>query len=162
MKGQRDRCGRFGPHGGKEFSAPVGQVLPTQTYQAQPIGCACCTQPRLQGRSPRTGRGQGRDVMSCPLSSFLPALPPQWLAEESLSKAASSPCLCFKPPFAQATEPAAGATVGGYSQIHSCPFSSSRGGTLTTSRAALGQPLILYVLSLSPLQSLRPLQAACA
>lgn len=43
--------------------------------------------------------------MSCLLSSFLLAPPPQWLAEESFSKTASSPCLCFKLPFAQATQP---------------------------------------------------------
>lgn len=46
LKGQRDGCHRFG----MEFTAPAGQVLPTQTNQAQPRVCGC-TQPRIQGRS---------------------------------------------------------------------------------------------------------------
>lgn len=54
LKGQRDGCRRFGPHGRMEFTAPAGQVLPTQTNQAQPRVCDC-TQPRIQGRSPGTG-----------------------------------------------------------------------------------------------------------
>lgn len=52
----------------------------------------CLLHPaRLQGRPPRTGRGQVGDVMPCLPSSLLPVLSPQREAGESPSKVASSP-----------------------------------------------------------------------
>lgn len=60
------------------------------TYQAQPRRCACCTQPRLQGRPPKTGRGQGRYVMSCLRFAAASCLRCHH-KHESPSKAASSP-----------------------------------------------------------------------
>lgn len=52
-------------------------------------------------------------------------------------------CTLPKPHSLRDPKPAAGAAVGGYSQIRGCPFSSSCGGDLTTSRAVLGQALTL-------------------
>lgn len=99
LKGQRDGCHRFGPHGRMEFTAPAGQALPTQTNQAQPRVCDC-TQPRIQGRSPGTG-----SIMPRFHSSFLPTPPPQWAARECPRGDSILPAcerLCFNLPFAQA------------------------------------------------------------
>lgn len=101
LKGQRDGCHRFRPHGRMEFTAPAGQVLPTQTNQAQPRVCDC-TQPRIQGRSPGTGRVQH----NAPISQQLSACTATAMGSTRMPPGRQHlPCvrrLCLNLPFAQA------------------------------------------------------------
>lgn len=121
LKGQRDGCHRSGPHDRMEFTAPAGQVLPTQTNQAQPRVCGC-TQPRIQGRSPGTGRVEH----NAPISQQLSACTSTTMSStECPRETASSPSVCLCALTCPLPKPAAGARVGGVFQIHSCPFSSS-------------------------------------
>lgn len=122
LKGQRDGCHRFGSHGRMEFTAPAGQVLPTQTNQAQPRVCDC-TQPRNQGRSPGTGRVEHNAPISQQLSACIATttgstrMPPGDSVLPTCVRVCALTCPLPKP--------AAGARVRGFFQIRSCHFSSS-------------------------------------
>lgn len=118
----------FGEKKGKEFTAPAGQVLPTQTYQAR--GCAC-TQARLKGSLQELG--EGRAKIQCPDFTSVPACATTTMGSMRMPrKAASSQhgfvlyvALCSSHTTSYNSKPAAGTRVGGYFLIHSCPFSSS-------------------------------------
>lgn len=101
LKGQRDGCHRFGPHDRMEFTAPAGQVLPTQTNQAQARVCGC-TQPRMQGRSPGTGRVEHNAPISQQLSACTSTTMSSTRMPPGDSILPACVRLCFNLPFAQA------------------------------------------------------------
>lgn len=101
LKGERDGCHRFGPHRRMEFTAPAGQVLPTQTNQAQPRVCDC-TQPRIQGRSPGTGRVEHNAPISQQLSACTTTTMGSTRMPPGDSILPACKRLCFNLPCAQA------------------------------------------------------------